>query len=607
MFAFWQTNTQFIPDLLGIYWGTSVQVTIHSPDNFFQNNPGVIRAGKIVAVNGSTGTDLIQIQFQYGHIQGTLGAYGTGGQTYSSRGWVNGIALMNCAGMKLDSYEAENFKCQGIYQSLLKIDGTSGGNNIGVRVGKGHGRYLGSAAGQTNGSQLTYAFDSVTLNGVQNATNQTSTVHFTTPLDPAIQPAHWFVYTETAGRKTAYQISSVDFVGNTITFYLWLPAGVSTGSMDSAHGGLAFLNGSNTAYNRWGPQNGQNCGVVWNDTGLYGASVELVGSEVSGINHVRGTNVVGGGYIGGGIEFWHSESTYLDEVEALGVSAYVVGPAESMDVGATNRFDQTYKSCARLTSGARGIFGQKSIVPFTTEDGFILPEGGFTASTDGAILPGQTFTLDNRPSNRHRRWVNTNSVQQTLTVTLDWKQNFQDYFVGKDWMELQTRGSETRGGVKVSVTFQLTAALITAGWTLNGGTSAVVHSQFKGASDFRVRVDIRNKAMLLSRIDREPQELFGTTVNADVSITFAPGTSTKTQIWNTAGFTAARSCTLSTTGDVKDGDWARIIRTAAATGASTLDVKVGSTTLKSLAAGSSGFFIYSSGLATWVEADFGSL
>jgi hypothetical protein len=174
-------------------------------------------------------------------------------------------------------------------------------------------------------------------------------------------------------------------------------------------------------------------------------------------------------------------------------------------------------------------------------------------------------------------------------------------------MELQTRGSETRGGVKTSVTFQLTAALVTAGWTLNGGTSAVVHTQFKGPTDFRIRVDLRNKAMLLSRVDREPQELFGTTVNGDVSITFSPSSSTKTQIWNTAGFTAARTVTLSTTGDVKDGDYARIIRTAAATGASTLDVKVASTTLKSLAAGSDGFFIYSSGLGTWTEADFGSL
>jgi hypothetical protein len=371
--------------------------------------------------------------------------------------------------------------------------------------------------------------------------------------------------------------------------------------MDSAHGGIVFIQGSNTDNNIWGSINGENCGVIWNDTGLYGATVEYVSGDGSiGIHHVRGSNTVGGGYLGGMIKAWHSEAAYLDEVESLGVTTYVVGPSSARDVQGTNRFDLSYKSCPRLTSGARGNFSKKNFTVHTPEDGWIADDAGFNVSTDAVLLPTQTPTIDNRPSNRFYKAVYPNSVQQTLTVTIDYLQNYDALFFGKNWAQLQVRGSETRGGIKVSVTFQLTAALIAAGWTLNGGTGTVVHNQFKGPSNFFIKYDISHKTVFLTREDHEPAELFGTTTNGDVAATLAAGTSTKTQIWNTP-LTANRAVTLSATGDVKDGDYFDIIRTAAATGAFSLNVGTGP--LIALGPNQWCRVVWSSTAAAWQLAD----
>lgn len=69
--------------------------------------------------------------------------------------------------------------------------------------------------------------------------------------------------------------------------------------------------------------------------------------------------------------------------------------------------------------------------------------------------------------------------------------------------------------------------------------------------------------------------------NGDAAVTLTVGTSEETQRWNTP-LTAARAVTLSTTG-AHEGARFRIVRTAAATGAFTLDVGTGP--LRALAAG----------------------
>lgn len=67
----------------------------------------------------------------------------------------------------------------------------------------------------------------------------------------------------------------------------------------------------------------------------------------------------------------------------------------------------------------------------------------------------------------------------------------------------------------------------------------------------------------------------------DAAATLIVGSSSKTNVWNTA-LTADRAVTLSTTNAV-NGDKLRVVRTAAATGAFNLNVGTGP--LKALAAG----------------------
>lgn len=600
MFTFCKANPDYAWDLLGVYWPTSTVLSIENSDfDPEQSHAGIGYGGKIVSMTGSTGTDLIKIQAQYGQIHGILGAFGSGETSVTARGWSNLISLNGCGGLTIDGLEGGYARRQLVYTSLLNIDGSSGANNIGVKVGKVHGRYCGSAAGAGNSTRLSYAFDSVTLNGASNGNNQTSTLHFTTTIDPFEQVGDWHCYTETSGLRTAYQIASIDFVANTITYFLWFPSGVSSGFVDSARGGIVYISGSNTDNNHWGPINGENCGVILNDSGLYGAVVDYCSGDGSvGIHHIRGANTLGGGYFGGHLKAWHSEAAYLDEIESLGVSGYMVGPSSSRDTQGTKRFDLSYKSCPRLTGGARGSFQKKAATVHTPEDGWVAKEHGFTVSTDGALIPAQTFTIDNSDDGRFIKGTYPNSTQQTLSVTIDYAANYDALLAGKNWARLEVRGTETRGGIKVSATFQLTAALIAAGWTLNGGTAAIVHSQFKGPSVFFIKYDVSHKSITLLRKDHEPESLFGTELQTG-SVTLSPGTNKKGQIFNSP-LGAVTTVTLSTTGDVKDGDHFTISRTAAATGASALNVGPGP--LASLAAGQSCRVKFSSALGAWVLA-----
>jgi hypothetical protein len=91
-----------------------------------------------------------------------------------------------------------------------------------------------------------------------------------------------------------------------------------------------------------------------------------------------------------------------------------------------------------------------------------------------------------------------------------------------------------------------------------------------------------------------------TATNGDVAATLTPGTSAGTQLWNTP-LTAARAVTLAAG---TDGDYFRIVRTAAATGAFNLNVGTGP--LKALTAASTWVDVTCVG-TTWFVTASGTL
>lgn len=370
--------------------------------------------------------------------------------------------------------------------------------------------------------------------------------------------------------RTSYEISSIDLVANTVTFYFWLPLGTYAGtvavnwSMDSAHGGALHIHGGNSGESTYGGIEGIRCGVGLKDSGLYGSYVASVHTEASGINECRGgapnATTRGGATMGK-----HCESTYLNTVHRGTTPTRRLGlPTSGYGFAPATEFQNDYHSRPRLNTGVLAQIGSTGIIQFG-EQCLLQNEGGPASYS----APGAAFTISNRPWERYYPAVFPVAGQNSLTCTLDWYPEFADQWTGKNWMGFECSGAGSRGGL-TQITVQLTTALINNGYKLNGGTSALVYTALRGPCRGRAIYDYANKNFVFSLVEFEPISLKGVTYQGDAAVTLSVGTSTKTQIFNVP-LTAARTVTLSTT-SAKQGDRFRVMRSAACTGLFNLTV-----------------------------------
>lgn len=110
-----------------------------------------------------------------------------------------------------------------------------------------------------------------------------------------------------------------------------------------------------------------------------------------------------------------------------------------------------------------------------------------------------------------------------------------------------------------------------------------------------------NDGLIINALRRQ---FAGTVVTGDAD-TAAPDGGILTIVYN-APLTAVRAINLNLA-TPQDGDIVRVVRQSAASGASTLSVKRGATSLKNLAANQWGMFTYIGSLSLWVETAFGTL
>jgi hypothetical protein len=612
MLDFWASNPSYTPDFLGEYWTVSSEITIQQLNTGLEHAAQMLFGGTFVAKTGTSGTRLVTINAPGIHIIGEIGAIGCGSAdgnciTYANRSWDYGIYLVGSYNIQIDRWYAANFKRWGFdatpeNMANLGNQSSNTGSNIGVRVGPGNAFNCGSAAGQTNGSQLTYTINTITYNGTTGSTSQTTTVHFTEALDTSIKAGDDFVYTDTTGKRTCYSVKTVDLVANTLEFYFWLPSSAAAlQTMDSAHGGFLHIHGSNSGEGDYGAVEGIRAGVGCKDSGLYGSHVGSVHVESSGICHVTGNPPSNAAY-GGSTKGLHCESTYLMLVHrGITPCGRLVGTSSANGngtfAGNSGFFSQFYHQRPRYSSNNLVYYGTAGIVLVDGNGAVVANENG-PNQYDSDIT---TLSVSNRPSERFA--LVGFSLNRSPVVTLNWYDEYNEGWGGKNWMGFEFQGIIGGRNALTQVTVQLSSAMTTAGWTLNGGSSSLVYTQMRGPCRGIGIADVKNKNIKFSIAETEPQGLAGTASNGDAAATLNAGTSKKTQIWN-APLTAARAVTLQTT-NVIDGDTFLITRTAASTGAFNLNVGTGP--LKALATGQWCRVTYSSTLAAWVLSEFGSL
>ncbi|MDF2435464.1 MAG: hypothetical protein JWP44_5095 [Mucilaginibacter sp.] len=112
-----------------------------------------------------------------------------------------------------------------------------------------------------------------------------------------------------------------------------------------------------------------------------------------------------------------------------------------------------------------------------------------------------------------------------------------------------------------------------------------------------------NDEILKVQLQRQSPLTTGDVGDANITT----GASGKTTVFYNSPLTVDRAVTLNTT-NPQDGDLVRVVRTAGATGSSSLHVQGGGATPKVIAAGQwVDYEFWGNGLGIWMETGFGSL
>ena len=454
LLADWTLNPLIIPDFGARYW------KISSGIKFLQNQLNTAAyaiGGMFVAAAGSTGNNLVSVELRYGTINGKLGAFGTGGTTYSSRGWLRGIVLENSTRVRIEAWEAQNFKRDGftIHEDIV------GENNIAAIVGPGRALNCGSAFGQAS-TLLTQDFTSVTRTGASGSIAQRTVFAMTASVPSEIRVGDIGFY-----NSEPYVITAIS--GSSLTVFPWVDSAASTGTFTYGHGAGLRVEGANTASCSFGMVEGFRCASLISCAGLYAGRFEGLQSQVSGVGLLIG-NPVSSASWGAQIGWYHAESTAFDIIGTTTspLRAKVANPS-AMGTQTGETFDllgQSLQIGPRLTDNTfSSTFSTLKGIEIGGVAGPLV--GGLTGVTRGVSV--STLDLSNLPSERSKTQRRT-----TSTIRLKWFPHLDKALYNHNWVEAFLFGTGSGRGPTGTTTVSLDSADQAAGITINGGTSITI-------------------------------------------------------------------------------------------------------------------------------------
>ena len=485
LLAAWTADPSIVPNFGGRYW--KISETIRFEQNQL-NTAAFAYAGLFVAAPGSTGQNLVEIACRYGQIYGKLGAFGTGGTAYSSRGWVNGTFLHDSSRVKIEAWVSENFKRNGfaIYQP------TTVENNIAVILGAGRAVNCGSAVDQDTAElNDTFTSSDASRTGSQGSTAQRQILTMTTPIpsEVGIDDTVYFA-------NEPYVVTAAS--GNTLTVYPWLPNGTTGGTLAYGHGAGLYVDGSNTASSSYGLVEGFRCGSVVLSSGLYAGRFEGIQSQVSGCA-LRMGNPVSSASWGMQLGYFHSESTKFDVI-GVSTSSYrtFLPHPSAMGVQTSDGdvFGQCFQISPRVTAGTYSpSYSTFKGVEFRDEYGPIT--GDTNGVTRGTSI--STLVLSNKPSSRFKTQKRT-----TSTIELKWWDATDKLSYNNNWCSTVIFGSGTGNGPGGITTVTPNSADATSGITVNGGASVAIPASIYPIEIFCVMDNLSTKNWLVTWRELRP-------------------------------------------------------------------------------------------------------
>lgn len=441
-----------ISDWSGV-WGISSTITIPAGQDAQKGRTFI--SGTLQCLNSIT-TALIINSRAADHL-GKIAVYGTGGADYTTRTVENLVVVEDSIRAKFDGFVLQY--CQGWGLS------TGSGNNIDVDYGRIRGRYTGSnAENGVEGNDLT--FTGRADSGSADNANQRTTLTFASTGNAAVGDI--WIY---AGNPYLIKAKT----STTIDVFPWItPLADTTGTGSVIHGGCVLIDGNDTATTNIGAINCQHGGVALSLDGLFGAIVENLQAQNTGIALMQnglnnGTTITG----------FHCEAQpngfdFLQlDTPGTNNSTLIASISQTQGIlDATGRYSKFLHLNKVNALGERdtGSFSSLNFVSVLNKGKLYTPIG----DGQGAIGSGANNSGTNTPNIAPKIVRRNPAVDIALTFDFD-----ADRLFGINTMSFLRSGSNGEGGHTGDTTMSLSTEDTTAGHTVMGGATYVIPAHDK--------------------------------------------------------------------------------------------------------------------------------
>lgn len=528
LLAAWTANPTIVPNFGGRYWTVSRTIRF---EQVAEHQAAYFIAGMFVAASGSSGNNLLEVSIPNGGWEGKLGAFGTDGQTYADRTWLNGIFIDNSNRLRAPTgWLAESFKRDG----MAVYEPANTENNIAIMIGPGRAESCGSALGQAQ-TLLTQDYQAVVYTSTTGLIGYGSTTQRSVLTMAADVPAEIEVddicyhilapqVTECEGDGVATKFSvgathrwhsafssintSVElgeysvvqpnkilfktappagvkfeiitapyepFVvtainGAELMIFPHLPPGLSTGNIVYGHGAGLRVVGANTAACHFGLVEGFRCGSLLSLGGLYTGKFDGLLSQVSGCALTLGNPVTSGSF-GGQLGYFHSESTVYDIISVSTSLPRMDLPAPSaMGVQTSAATGELFGQIFKLAPRlSSGAYSHRfTLLGGLTLHGAHSPIPMRTGPARG--IPQATVRLSNYP---HENFAAQKTAAET-TLSLKWYDVLDEKMPGHNHCEAYLFGSAANKGPANATNITAEAVDLEAKITVNGGTTVTI-------------------------------------------------------------------------------------------------------------------------------------
>lgn len=379
----------------------------------------------------------------------------------------------------------------------------------------GYGRVRANGCGSgapTNTYCLTANWSNKVNSGSQGSTGQTSVITVDT-LPSELIDTTMFAFIG----NDIHVISSIDRINKTLTVYPWVDTTLESGSLVYLFGGAVDISGSDSSADYIEMIDATNCGFALYARALYSPNIGVLCSQYNGAGLGIGANRAAANR-GGNVNCFYTENNRID------LLSVTLDGANSVNINSHYAFNPAkFKAIAPRSSDNSFSYLGSARGMTIRHNGHYMEYVGFPENASGSV---DDIDIFNRV-NYSKTFIKSSATFTLANIDKDINRMFG---IDTGYVTVLNNGSGT--GSPTSVTFR---APTDGSYTINGGTSDIVFTQFNGVALFMISARIKANDYVI-RLVNAPEGVI-----RSASVTYDPPSLAPA---GTAGDTATTTVTL---------------------------------------------------------------